>query len=284
MSATSAYYKRIAGGFVGTELTVGPWSPKLQHGGPPSALIARQLQAEATKAGMDFVGRVTIQFFRPVKLSATLELEGQAVRVGTKVAHVAASLFERVGDEETGKSTRVELMRASGLCSRFASVPALAAPASLVLTAPRFNPEQLDEQSRMTSFFSMPFRFGYAESLRTHIAEGEHGKGPSFIWASVPTKLVDDDNALASPLERTLIWADSAGGMSFYVDFAKTSFINADTTLNLLRPMEGEWVGMKARTDLAPEFGNGLASAELFDQRGFFGRVAQQQILENRVS
>ena len=86
-----------------------------------------------------------------------------------------------------------------------------------------------------------------------------------------------------TPLQRTLVWADSAGGMSYYVDWKTTTFLNADMTVNLLRPLRGEWCCMRARTDLCPESGQGLASAELWDDGGFFGRVSQQQILEARL-
>jgi hypothetical protein len=274
-----AYYKRQHDGrLLGTTYTGGPWHPNLQHGGPPSALLARALEAEAAKQELPAVNRMTVHFFRPVKISALLSYEASTVRRGTKVAHLTASLYEHIPSRDNTAAQRVEVMRAHAISSKPTPVSAPPAPAELSLTPPA------PRESVPPSKDMQVCRYGH--SMIVHFVKkkgGVLGNGPTDSWSKIITRLVDDDQRDLTPLERVFSYVDSAGGVSFYLPMQKTSFINADTTLNLLRPMEGEWVGMKARTDLAPEFGNGLASAELFDQRGFFGRVAQQQILESRL-
>ena len=44
---TDAFYVTDGDDFVATAHTRGPWSPKHQHGGPPSALLARAIEAQA---------------------------------------------------------------------------------------------------------------------------------------------------------------------------------------------------------------------------------------------
>jgi hypothetical protein len=282
IGTSSLYDGLFLEGGVATE---GPWSSKLQHGGPPSALLARAVERAGAAVGLPFVSRLTVLFFRPVKVAALLSVEVTPVRVGSKAAHFTASLFEHASENpaEGSPLRKVELLRATGLSTRFAPVSkAQSPPSSLHLPAPPLPDDASQASSRQTRF-SENAAFGYINSLDTHVAVGSHGEGPTFVWARANVPLVQGDTSVASPLERTMLWADSAGGMSYYVDFATTSFVNADMTVNLIRPAEGEWIGMRARTDLCPELGQGLASGELYDRVGFFGRVSQQQILESRL-
>eukprot|EP00672_Neobodo_designis_P021849 CAMPEP_0174833912 /NCGR_PEP_ID=MMETSP1114-20130205/4523_1 /TAXON_ID=312471 /ORGANISM="Neobodo designis, Strain CCAP 1951/1" /LENGTH=278 /DNA_ID=CAMNT_0016067815 /DNA_START=59 /DNA_END=895 /DNA_ORIENTATION=- len=259
----------------GTEATIGPWSPKLQHGGPPCALLARAIEAEASKAGLPFVARLTVAFFRPVKVAARLEVEAVPIRVGSKVAHFEAKLFAVGGDN--GGDDRVELLRATALSARSGSVGPLAPEPEAQRLVPPSPPTDA-----MEPMFKASQSFGYADHLETKCAKGTHGKGPTEMWCRVRHPLVEGEGP-ATPLQRALIWVDSAGGMSHYVNMHETSFVNADLTLNLIRPMQGEWCCMRARTDLSGPTGQGLASAELWDTEGFFGRVSQQQVLESRM-
>ena len=52
-----------------TEATIGPWSPRSQHGGPPAALVVREAErlaagvvsgpADALRLSLDFLGPVS---------------------------------------------------------------------------------------------------------------------------------------------------------------------------------------------------------------------------------
>jgi hypothetical protein len=44
--------------FVSTHATAGPWSPKWQHGGPPSALLGRAMEQHAARDGFRSIWRV----------------------------------------------------------------------------------------------------------------------------------------------------------------------------------------------------------------------------------
>ena len=53
---------------VPTALTVGPWDPGSQHGGAPSALLARAVEAEPAP-GPVRLARLTVELLRPVPLT-----------------------------------------------------------------------------------------------------------------------------------------------------------------------------------------------------------------------
>ena len=43
-----AFFIPVGGSFEATDLTRGPWDPDSQHAGPPTALIAREIERAAT--------------------------------------------------------------------------------------------------------------------------------------------------------------------------------------------------------------------------------------------
>ena len=61
----------------------------------------------------------------------------------------------------------------------------------------------------------------------------------------------------ASPLERMLVMADAASGISHVLDWQQWMFINVELGIHLERLPEGEWMAMDATTRLGP---NGAGS------------------------
>lgn len=59
-----------SGTFVPSELCRGPWSPDLQHAGPPVALLSQRVMQEAQPLGYDFINRMTANILRPVPLKS----------------------------------------------------------------------------------------------------------------------------------------------------------------------------------------------------------------------
>ena len=68
--------------------------------------------------------------------------------------------------------------------------------------------------------------------------------------------------------------ADFGNGIGAELDVATSVFINPDLTVHLMRPPEGEWVCLDARTRFGPP-GTGLAESALWDTRGRIGRALQ---------
>src|SRR5213595_593077 len=69
-----AFYVPDGDAFVATVHTRGPWSATHQHGGPPAALLARALEAQAPGF---VIARITVDFLLPVPIDRL------AVRVET---------------------------------------------------------------------------------------------------------------------------------------------------------------------------------------------------------
>ena len=87
--------------------------------------------------------------------------------------------------------------------------------------------------------------------------------------------------AAPSPLERVLVAADSGSGVSAAIDHRLQTAVNADLTVALSRPLEGEWVGLDSISTYEPH-GIGLADTRLCDPRGTVGRTLQALVLEAR--
>jgi hypothetical protein len=84
---THAFYLPDGDGFVATEHTRGPWSPKHQHGGPPAALIAHVAEAMAPEL---VIARMTVDFLRPVPIDR-LGVRVETLRAGSKVQRLVGS-------------------------------------------------------------------------------------------------------------------------------------------------------------------------------------------------
>src|SRR5919108_508037 len=84
-----------------------------------------------------------------------------------------------------------------------------------------------------------------------------------------------------SPLERVLVAADSASGVSAAIEHKRFTAINADLSVSVHRPLEGEWVGMDCLS-IYDRRGVGLADTRLYDVHGPIGRALQSLVIETR--
>jgi hypothetical protein len=246
--------------FVATESTRGPWSRDYQHGGPPAALLTRALER---LAGDDvLLARLTFDFLRPVPVAA-LAVRAEVVRAGAKVRRLQAVLTTADG---------APLVQASAVAVRTAPVlPATLGDDSAALPPP--------ERSAPFQFGFFPDPVGYHTAMETRIARGTWGKGPVVAWMRPRVALVEGEPV--SPLQRLMIVVDSASGVAVVVELAHHTFVNADLTVAIHRPPEGEWVGLDAAT-VAEAHGIGLTRARLCDGRGAFGVSLQTCLAERR--
>ncbi len=260
MSALSPFFLPDGDRFVATESTRGPWSRDHQHGGPPAALLARAMERLAGD-GM-LLSRLTFDFLRPVPIAPVM-VRAEVTRAGAKVRRFQAALTAIDG---------TMLVQASAVAVRTAVVlPASiddgdAPPPPLATSVP----------------FALPFfrdAIGYNTSVEIRLARGTWGKGPAAAWMRPRVPLVADE--IPSPLQRLLVVADSASGIAVVVDPARYTFVNADLTVTVHRPPEGEWVCLDAAT-VAEAQGVGLTRARLWDARGAVGVSLQVCLAERR--
>ncbi len=260
MISASFFEPRGAGLFAATELTRGPWDARFMHGGPPAALLGREL---ARLAGDDMhVARVTVEFVRPLQIG-TLALAAAVARPGRKVRTIAGSL------SHDGK----ELVRASALAIRRLDVDlgVVRGPEPARFTGPE-----------ALAPWQFPFfrdAVGYHTAMEVRVARGALGDGAMTAWMRMRVPLLPGE--APTGLERALCAADSGNGLSVALDLARFTFLNPDLTVCLARVPRGEWVGLDAVTRPEPQ-GVGLAESALFDETGPIGRAVQTLIVEPR--
>ena len=247
-----------------TTATAGPWSRALQHGGPPAALLVRASErAAAERTGRDDLQplRVAVDFLGAVPVGA-VQTSAEVVRAGRSAVLVDAELSAPTG---TGEH-RVVLRSRTWLLRRAVEPTPVPVPAAATDLP---GPDGLADDDR--------WEFGYARHLRWRPASGDvHGPGPAAVWVSPAVPLVPGE-ALAG-LQRVVIVADSASGVSAELAWDRWSFANVDVTVHLSRQPVGEWVLMDARTRLE-RTGNGVAEAVLHDRGGPLGRSAQTLVV-----
>jgi hypothetical protein len=254
---TDAFFVPDGDAWVATSHTRGPWSPTHQHGGPPAALIAHVVEAAAPELA---VARVTVDFLRPVPIDR-LRVRFDTLRAGAKVQRRIGLLLH---GETVVAHAVITLIRRDAVAVK------------TVIDAPPLPPP---EASRPFQFPFFREAEGYHTAMETRLARGEWGSGQVAAWMRQRVPLVPD--APPSPLERVLVAADSGSGVSAAIDHRLQSAINADLTVAVARPLEGEWVGLDSASTYEPS-GIGLADTRICDTRGTVGRVLQVLVLEER--
>jgi hypothetical protein len=254
-----AYFVPDGDRFIATEHTRGPWSKGHQHGGPPAALLARAFEHLVAPAGMAVV-RTTVELLSPVPIAA-LEVTASISRAGRKVQRLDGTLASggRVVCRATALATRVtDLTLASPVRSLELAGPTDSAP------------------------FVFPFFRGgleYAAAVETRLARGVWGEGSAALWIRTRIPLLPGE--APSPLQRTLIAADSGNGVAIVLDRGSWTFVNADLTVALHRMPAGEWVCVDAHTTAEPS-GIGLTQTRLLDEHGPIGVALQSLVIEPR--
>jgi hypothetical protein len=255
-AVTGAFYRRDGDGFIPSELTRGPWDPGAQHAGPPSALLARALERCEPGEGMR-IGRITVEILGPVPL-APLTVEASVVRPGRSVELLAGSLSGPDG----------EVMRASAW---------RVAAGDVHVESDR--PPPGPEHGRDRDFFPTGQEAGYHTAMEYRFVHGGFlDPGPALVWMRMRGPLVEGEQP--SPLERLMVVADVGNGVSAVLDWREYLFINTELTVHLLRPPDGDWVGVDAVTHVD---GLGLAESTLWDERGRLGRGAQTLLVRPRA-
>jgi hypothetical protein len=252
--------------WVATELTRGPWSPALQHGGPPAALLARALERDlAAIEPASRIARVTVDFVRPLAIGP-LAVEVERVRIGRQVQELRGRLL-------TGGR---ELCRMAALGIRAAAAP---------LDLGRSDEDAAAGQPPPPAA-SAPFEFpffttdvGYHRGVEVRFAAGAFGTGVATAWIRMLRPLVPGEEP--SPLQRVVIAADSGNGVSAALDTDHFTFINPDLTVYLHRAPVGEWICLDATTTPHP-WGIGLAQSRLHDEAGAIGCALQSLVVAVR--
>lgn len=267
----AAYFERVDEDvYRPTRHTEGPWDPRFQHFGPPGALIARG--AESALAGERLgVSRIAFDILGPVPLRP-LTLRSRLERPGRRVALARVELID--GD------------RPVALASAWGVRPAPDDPAlnrSQLPDAPLPLPQppgEGDDGEPAQPPYEEHWRCGFLESMQWHFVKGGYATpGPATVWLRPRYPLLADEPM--SPVQRTVLCADSANGVSAELDVREWGFIPPELTVHLVRPPHGEWLCLDAETTLGPGL-VGLTTAGLYDTTGLVARSAQTLLVSRR--
>jgi hypothetical protein len=258
-----AFYLPLGDGrFVSTEHTGGPWDERFQHGGPPSALLTRAMEAESP-AWPATLARVSIDILGPVPV-AELSVSSRVLRPGRTVDLVQAELV--AGDRVVvrGQAWRV---RAAEL-----DLPAYDGASAGVEEVPPFPAEEA----------SIPEGWigGYLHAIEWRTAAGAWATpGPATIWGRMRYPLLPDEEPTG--LQRVMTVADSGSGVSSVLPWGGWLFINPELTVHVAAPPTGEWICLDAATTVDAS-GFGLATSRLFDRDRLVARGAQSLLVDAR--
>jgi hypothetical protein len=258
---TSAFYlpTNDHGRFIATEHTGGPWDPAMQHGGPPSALLARAAELEAATQPVTVV-RMAVEILGPVPVGEV-----------TVASHVARS----------GRS--VELIEAELSAGGRAAVRARAwriRVADLDLPPGVAPPTEVPPMPSEDTPGPPNWPGGFLAALQLRFARGSWTEpGPATAWARQRVPLVADEEP--SGLQRLMVLADCGNGISSALPIGEWLFINPDLTVHLSRYPVGEWLCLEAAT-AADRSGFGVATSTLYDTAGRVGVGAQSLFLGKR--
>jgi Acyl-CoA thioesterase C-terminal domain/Acyl-CoA thioesterase N-terminal domain len=256
---TASFYVPIGDGrWRGTVHTTGPWDERAQHGGPPSALLARAVQRCAPRDDM-IVARFTCEILGAVPVG-DLEVRARVARPGRSVELLEAVASVGSRDVVSARAWRVLRTDSRSVDSQAASPPPL--PGEAMAESPR------------------GWVDGYLSAIEWRPVRGSFtSPGPAAVWARLRYPLVPDEET--GPLERVLAVADSGSGLSGELDFARWQFINPELTVHLHRMALGEWICLDSVTSISAG-GAGLARTALSDLDGPIGVGAQSLLVTPR--
>lgn len=261
---SAAIFTELDGVYVPSGHARGPWDAESQHGGAPTALIARAIERLESPGPM-LLARLTVEFLGAVPL-APLQVHAEVVRPGKRLQLVEATV--------ASEGTVLCRARAVRLRREPVDVPAGAVRPSRLKQA-----HEID--TSMIPFAPHGEETGFARSaMELRFADGVFGEpGPATAWFRLTMPLVAGEET--SPTQRAVAAADFGNGIASELRFETHLFVNTDLTVHLSREPVGEWIAVEAVTEHGPE-GTALAASTLHDAEGPIGRAAQSLFVAPR--
>ncbi len=245
-------------------LCVGPWYPGTQHGS--TMLLMAAIAAEQFPSAIPRqIARLTVDMMKaapvaPIKCVTSVRKGGRYMEV------LDISLF---AEEE-------ECVRASALRFRVDDVP----------VPPQFKsmdvPPALPPAMPFDLFAHAMHRDGFHHAIEIRV---DVAACPAIMWIRLVHPVLP--TMFATPLLRVALAADWTYSIPNIVNhvvnregFSNKSFygINPDTTINLHRQLEGEWVGIQPHCTF-DDFGAGTVVGQILDSRGPVGFCTQSVLI-----
>ncbi len=245
-----------------TLLTRGPWDHGFLHGGAVCAAVGWALESAQPDPAL-MLSRLTVEIRSMVPL-VPLQAVATVLKGGQRTKVVEALL---VHDDRP-------LVRAVSQWVRY-DPAALATGREAKSVAAISRPERAnDPGARLDLNYPRPGFNCDAVELRP-IRGNTEDEGPGLVWVRLRHPVVAGE--ATSPALALMAMADLGVAVGWQRSPRGAAFINPDLTLQVNRPMQGEWVLMASRVH-ASAAGVGFCETVLSDDAGLFGRVLQSQV------
>jgi hypothetical protein len=230
-------------------LAAGPFAGL--QGGAVASLLTAEVEAIAAERKWGTAVSATAWFLRPTPM-ADLRTQLTVLTEGGRVSVVDNTLWP-IGEAQPCATVRVTLSR-----ERAVEVPGLA-----------------DEAGEPVDPTRYPRRTRQAAHGRPWFMDAMEARaGDDVAWFRMNHQVIDG----AGPLSSVLGPADWTHGIARPLQNVVAD-PNPNLTVQLLRPPQGEWVGIRAQTRWRPATGFGLGSGTLLDVRGEIGRISMSVVL-----
>lgn len=267
MSDHEAFYRPLdEDEFESTGATASPWDEKLQHGGPPAALLVRAVERSRHDETMP-VARITVDMLGGIP-QGRIRTEATIVRPGKRIELVEARLFANDRLAVTATAWRI---RANPNSTRAQHTTLTNAPAPLT---------DIPAGQDAAFFDGVSKDWGYGRAIDWRFINGGFTTpGPATVWTRLRIPVVVGEDA--SPTQRLLVVADSTNGLSSELPLSDWFFIPPTMTATIQRPPASEWLLLDAASTIGPD-GIGLAHGTLYDSEGLVANIAQPLMVTPR--
>jgi hypothetical protein len=263
MPSFDAFYHRAEEGtFEPTVATNSPWDASLQHGSPPTTLLVRTMCERHPRPEMR-VARVAVEFLGGIP-RATMRVSTRVARPGKRIEMLEGSI--EIGGREAivARVWRIAVKPPG-------SIPPGSEPPEM--------PPPMPAQESVVSFADVG-EWGYGDAFEWRFVRGGFGLiGPASAWTRVRVPLIAGEPL--QQLDRLLLIADSANGISGELPLTTFLFVPPSLSLALYREPAGDWTFMEAHTEMSDD-GLGVTIARYADERGYLGAATQALIIEPR--
>jgi hypothetical protein len=246
--------------FAATDLVRSTWSPAIQHGAPPSALLVRSLERCEPRDDTR-LSRVMIDLLGGIPAEGDFWVRSRVERPGKQIELLGAEMLA-LGKDGAPRP----VARASGWRLKTIDTGDMVyAPEPPLRPLSETHSRGLADRWDRNYVHSLDWRW------LTHRGDG----GPGESWITPVVDLVKGE--AMTPLERLFSVADCANGIGSQLEPHKWTFMNTDLVVHVHRIPQGQWTGIRAETKYGPD-GVGTTVGTLFDDAGAVAAI-QQSVL-----
>lgn len=260
---TQCYYHRLPDQdglptFESTALTRSNWSPDIQHGSPPLALLTRAIEELLAESPLR-IGRLSLDILGAIPVTP-LRVRAWVERPGKRICLLAAEMTPLDQSRPVARVNAWALATTDTEDAVTDRHPPLIEGAVVPMPDGWWNAD------------------GYLETVdfrRQH----DDPSGSRVFWLTPKIPLVDEQPTTA--LQRLTLVVDSANGVGSALDPREYLFMNTDTVVHLHRLPTGDDFALRARASIGPD-GIGVTTADIYDRGGFIGTSAQTLLVQRR--